>query len=56
MIPIPGTKRIERALENLAALDVRLTKEEIDSIAEAVPAGAAAGLRYPEGGMKGVYL
>ena len=56
VIPIPGTKRIERALENLAALDVRLTKEEIDSIAEAVPAGAAAGLRYPEGGMKGVYL
>jgi aryl-alcohol dehydrogenase-like predicted oxidoreductase len=56
VIPIPGTKRIERALENLAALDVRLTPEEIDSIAEAVPTGAAAGLRYPEGGMKGVYL
>jgi aryl-alcohol dehydrogenase-like predicted oxidoreductase len=56
VIPIPGTKRVERALENLAALDVRLTPEEIDSIAEAVPAGAAAGLRYPEGGMKGVFI
>ena len=56
VIPIPGTKRIERVEENLGALDVRLTKEEIDSIAEAVPAGAAAGLRYPAGGMKGVYL
>src|SRR4249920_2665380 len=56
VVPIPGTKRIERALENLAALDVRLTQEEKDSIAEAVPAGAAAGLRYPEGGMKGVFI
>ncbi len=56
VVPIPGTKRIERALENLAALDVRLTQEEIDGIAEAVPAGAAAGLRYPEGGMKGVFI
>jgi len=56
VIPIPGTKRIERVEENLAALDVRLTQEDIDGIAEAVPAGAAAGLRYPEGGMKGVFI
>jgi aryl-alcohol dehydrogenase-like predicted oxidoreductase len=56
VLPIPGTKRIERLEENLAALDVELSQEEIDSIAEAVPAGAAAGTRYPAGGMKGVYL
>ena len=56
VIPIPGTKRIERVEENLAALDVQLTPEEVAEIAEAVPAGAAAGLRYPEGGMKGVYI
>src|SRR5438874_4930933 len=56
VIPIPGTKRIERVQENLAALDVRLTPDEVASIAEAVPAGAAAGLRYPEGGMKGVFI
>jgi aryl-alcohol dehydrogenase-like predicted oxidoreductase len=56
IIPIPGTKRIERVEENLATLDVRLTQDEIDSIAEAVPVGAAAGLRYPEGGMKGVFI
>jgi aryl-alcohol dehydrogenase-like predicted oxidoreductase len=56
VVPIPGTKRIERALENLAALDVRLTAQDIDGIAEAVPAGAAAGLRYPEAGMKGVFI
>jgi len=56
VLPIPGTKRIERLEENLAALDVKLTQEELDSIAEAVPPGAAAGLRYPAGGMRGVYL
>jgi aryl-alcohol dehydrogenase-like predicted oxidoreductase len=56
VIPIPGTKHIERVEENLAALDVRLTPEEVASIADAVPVGAAAGLRYPEGGMKGVFI
>jgi aryl-alcohol dehydrogenase-like predicted oxidoreductase len=56
VIPIPGTKHIERLEENLAALDVELTPEEGATIAEAVPRGAAAGTRYPAGGMKGVYL
>lgn len=56
VIPIPGTKRVERLQENLGALDVTLTAEEIAGIGEAVPAGAAAGTRYPAGGMKGVYI
>jgi aryl-alcohol dehydrogenase-like predicted oxidoreductase len=56
VIPIPGTKRIERVEENLGALDIRLTAEEIAGIAEAIPVGAAAGLRYPAGGMKGVFI
>ncbi len=56
VLPIPGTKHIARLEENLGALDIRLTPEEVASIAEAVPAGAAAGTRYPAGGMKGVYL
>jgi aryl-alcohol dehydrogenase-like predicted oxidoreductase len=56
VIPIPGTKRIERLEENLGAMDVKLSTEEIESIAEAVPLGAAAGTRYPAGGMKGVYI
>jgi len=56
VLAIPGTKRIERVEENFGALDVRLTPEELASIAEAVPVGAAAGLRYPEGGMKGVFI
>ncbi|MBV9154433.1 MAG: aldo/keto reductase, partial [Alphaproteobacteria bacterium] len=47
---------IERLQENLGALDVSLTPDEAKTIGEVVPVGAAAGTRYPEGGMKGVYI
>jgi len=56
VIPIPGTKRIERLEENLGTLNLRLTPAEIDRISTAIPIGAAAGTRYPEGGMRGVYI
>lgn len=56
IIPIPGTKRKERFEENLGALDVRLDPSDVKRIADAVPPGAAAGLRYPEPQMKAVYL
>ena len=56
IVPIPGTKRTERVDENLAALDVALSADEVARLSSAVPPGAAAGTRYPEGGMKGVYL
>ena len=56
VIPIPGTKRITRLEENLGALKVRLTPAEIDRISAAIPVGASAGTRYPEGGMRGVYI
>jgi aryl-alcohol dehydrogenase-like predicted oxidoreductase len=56
VVPIPGTKQIARLEENLGALEVRLTADEIDRIAAAIPIGAAAGTRYPEGGMRGVYI
>jgi aryl-alcohol dehydrogenase-like predicted oxidoreductase len=56
LIPIPGTKRIERLEENLGAMQVRLTEADIDRISTAIPIGAAAGTRYPEGGMRGVYI
>ena len=56
MIPIPGTKRLDRLEENLGALRVRLTPADIDRISATIPLGAAAGLRYPEGGMRGVYI
>ncbi|MFI5014965.1 MAG: aldo/keto reductase [Hyphomicrobiales bacterium] len=56
IVPIPGTKRAERLVENLGALSVHLSPAEVERISLTVPAGAAAGLRYPEGAMKAVYL
>ena len=56
VVAIPGTKRIDRLQENLGALNVQLTAADVARIAEAVPADAAAGPRYPEAMMKGVYL
>ena len=56
VIPIPGTKHISRLEENLGALRVDLTPADVDRIAAAIPIGAAAGTRYPEGGMRGVYI
>lgn len=56
MIPIPGTKSIERLKENLGALDITLSPDEAAQIGEAIPVGAAAGTRYPAGGMKGVFI
>jgi aryl-alcohol dehydrogenase-like predicted oxidoreductase len=55
IIPIPGTKRLERLVENLGALDVTLTATELADITAAVPPGAAAGTRYPEAQMGSVY-
>jgi aryl-alcohol dehydrogenase-like predicted oxidoreductase len=56
VIAIPGTKRRERLLENLGALDVKLTNDDARRISDAVPPGAAAGLRYPEAQMPSVYI
>jgi len=56
IVPIPGTKRVERVDENLGALSLELTAQEVDEIGNMVPVGAAAGQRYPEGAMKAVYL
>jgi len=52
IIPIPGTKRRKYLEENLAAIDVKLTKEDLRRIDEIFPTGAAAGDRYPEHMMK----
>ena len=56
IVPIPGTKRKERIDENLKALEVRLSAEDVKRISEAAPIGAGAGTRYPADGMKRVYL
>ncbi|HEU4438028.1 MAG TPA: aldo/keto reductase [Methylomirabilota bacterium] len=56
IVPIPGTKRRARLEENAAAVDVSLTPDEVAALQDAVPVGAAAGLRYPAGMMKSVYI
>ena len=56
IVAIPGTKHIERIDDNLGALDVQLSAKEKWELADAFPPGAAAGTRYPAGGMKGVYI
>jgi aryl-alcohol dehydrogenase-like predicted oxidoreductase len=56
VIALPGTKRRHYLEENLGALTVQLSAEDLGRIDEALPPGAAAGLRYPEGQMKAVYL
>ena len=56
VIPIPGTKQVVRLEENLGALGITLTPEEAATISAVIPVGAAAGTRYPEGGMKGVFI
>ena len=55
-VAIPGTRYRPRLEENLGALAVSLSGEEVARLAAAVPVGAAAGTRYPAGGMKGVFL
>jgi aryl-alcohol dehydrogenase-like predicted oxidoreductase len=48
IVPIPGTKRRKYLQENVAAIDLKLTKEDLQRLDEIFPTGAAAGLRYPE--------
>jgi aryl-alcohol dehydrogenase-like predicted oxidoreductase len=46
VVPIPGTKRRSYLEENLGALDVELTPEDLAAIEEVTPRGSVAGARY----------
>ena len=52
IVPIPGTKRRKYLQENIGALDVDLTSEDLARIDEVAPKDAFAGSRYPEAMMK----
>ena len=52
MLPIPGTTRRAHLEENLAALDITFTPEELERINEIAPKDVASGERYPEMAMK----
>jgi aryl-alcohol dehydrogenase-like predicted oxidoreductase len=56
LVPIPGTKRISYLLENLGALELELTTEDLDRINAILPKGAASGDQYPAAMMKMVNL
>ena len=48
VVPIPGTKRRTYLQENIAAVDVELTQQDLATIDEAAPVGAASGDRYAD--------
>ena len=48
IVPIPGTKRRKYLEQNVAALDVKLSEDDVRRIDEIFPTGVAAGDRYPE--------
>ena len=52
LVPIPGTKRRNYLEENLGALRVDLTADDLARIDEVAPQGVATGTRYPESAMK----
>ena len=48
IVPIPGTKHISYLEENVGAVNVRLTSEDLKRIEEIAPQGVAAGERYED--------
>ena len=48
IVPIPGTTIPEHLKENIEALNIKLSDEDLDEINQVMPEGAASGLRYPE--------
>ena len=54
IVPIPGTKRRAYLDENIGALNVHLTPEELETIDRVLPHGSTAGPRYAAASMKAV--
>jgi aryl-alcohol dehydrogenase-like predicted oxidoreductase len=54
IVPIPGTKHIRYLDENIGALEVKLTADDLTRLDEILPPGAAAGDRYHARGMETV--
>jgi aryl-alcohol dehydrogenase-like predicted oxidoreductase len=54
VVTIPGTRQAARLDENAAAATITFRPEEVTSLTVAIPLGAAAGTRYPSGGMGAV--
>ena len=54
IVPIPGTKQRKYLEENVGALSLKLTPEDLRRLEEAAPRGAAAGDRYSPQGMRSI--
>jgi len=54
IVPIPGTKHVRYLDENIGALDVKLSDQDLQRLDEILPPGAAAGQRYHARGMETV--
>ncbi len=54
IVPIPGTRRIKYLEENIASVEVELTKGDLGRIEKVIQDNPVVGERYPEEGMKGV--
>jgi aryl-alcohol dehydrogenase-like predicted oxidoreductase len=54
VVPIPGTKRRKYLEENAAAVDIKLTADEVKELEAAIPESAIAGDRYAEGAMRAI--
>lgn len=48
IVPIPGTRKLERLKENLASVEIKLTPEELQNINTALEKIEIMGARYPE--------
>lgn len=48
IVPIPGTRHINYLEENIAAVDIELTADDLKRLDEAAPKGGTAGDRYPD--------
>ena len=48
IVPIPGTKHIEYLKENIAAVDIELSQEDLDRLNAAAPKGSVSGSRYAD--------
>jgi aryl-alcohol dehydrogenase-like predicted oxidoreductase len=47
IVPIPGTRRLERLEENLGAADIELSREELNDLNDALSKIEISGERYP---------
>lgn len=51
IVPIPGTRSVDRLAENVAAVEIELTPEDLDRLDRMAPKGTTAGDRYPKPAM-----